>query len=237
VGAGLAVVAVALSAVVLAMVISSRWRSRDALEVAPGDGRPFVVAEAGQIYMAFHGMSVPYPDRETFLSCTGWHPTIALRLTEMPGFWEGPVLPSVRDNPWIAGFGLVRGSDDETVYAIVGCVKTAVPEEIVARRGGNDAVLTVPTQTLNRVPTGPAAGNTLRSAGTVIRLAGSSEVRWVLFAGGALIVRSASILKSHCQATMVDVDSAEFAAYVVVGTLQESDLRCPNARDPRWLAR
>ena len=211
-----------------------RWLSADERDVAPGEGQPFFSVGEGMPFFTYDGSLRRYPDWETFLACSSWQPGVAVRGDNLPAGSTPTDLPSVLENPWLAGYALVRSENDPAIdYAIIGCVKSPVPESSPARLSKPGPVHVVADSILDRLPTGAALATPLRPAGTVLRVAGYSEMRWVLFGGGALEVPNTRVLTSHCRRTIAEVDSAEFASYRVVGRLSASRLPCSSS----WMTR
>jgi surface protein len=214
--------------------------ARMALLAADGtaDGGFFRVGAEPAVYLAFGGSRFAIPDQATLFACTGSFPGVVRQVGTMPALTDGGTLPSVLANEWMGGEVPVNGDAGAAVYIVVGCVKAPIPDlaTLFALFGEGPQVATVAQAVIDKLPMGPLARAPLRRSGTLIKGAGTAEVRWVSFMGGALAVESAEALDSYCRFGAdrePDVLGAEeWAAYPATGVLGASASNCATEQPP-----
>lgn len=196
------------------------WSDSAAL---PGNGEYFTVAGTEKVYLAFAGLRWKVPDPTTLSACTGGFPGLVREVPSMPPLRSGGTLPTMREHPWMAGQKAVMLEGDTSVFALVGCVRSAIPtravfETIFGLAGWRD-VVEVPDSLLRRTPRGPEVMVPLRRAGTVLWASGTPRLLWVTHSGGGLRVVAPKDAAFYCRGDLVAVDRLEFASYTTGGTL------------------
>jgi hypothetical protein len=219
---------IAMGLLLASSLTPSRLLDADQISVIPGEGQPFIPAGGGLPLALHRGVLSHFPDWESVDACLNWRSGMIARVDGVPGPVAVRALPSVLEHPWLNGSSLVTTDAHPSItYAVVGCVKSPVDQGTPAMQSRPGPALPVPASVLESLPTGTRLETPIRPAGTVIRVKGRSEMRLVLYGGGALSVPSARVLASHCRSGTAEVDSAEFAFYRVVGRLRAASTGCP----------
>lgn len=183
------------------------------------------------VYLAFNHTLYGIPDPQTLRACTGGRENVVRNVQTLPsaGWSWGPVIPSAGDptttnraRDWLFGDNPVKNSAG-TVYLVVGCVKSGVPNPDVYNAIFNNdwsRIRDVPDADLNSLPTGPAAQPyPLRRAGTLLESGGT--VRWVTYHGGSLGLAEATTMGSYCRAwSEMSSNTADYGTYAINGILQ-----------------
>jgi hypothetical protein len=204
----------------------------------PSDGEYFRVHGSASVYLSFAGARHAVPNLETLYACTGSFPGVVREIAAMPALAEGGPLPDVNVHGWMGGELPVRGDGGPAVYAVIGCVKSPIPDlaTLVALYGEGPQVTPAPQTLVDALPTGPVARAPLRAPGTLIQGPGTAEVRWVSYLGGALAVESGEALDSYCRygadRLPEPLSANEWAAYPATGVLGVSPSDCAVEQPP-----
>jgi surface antigen len=124
-----------------------------------------------------------------------------------------------------------------TVYLMVGCVKSGIPNPDMYNaifNGDWNRILDVPDADLNAFPTGPVATAVpLRRAGSLV--SDGQTVRWARYHGGGFGLESPEIVASYCRGWSELVTSGtEYNAYPERGLLHPSSQNCVRGDEYPW---
>jgi surface antigen len=182
------------------------------------------------VWMVFNQTLYGIPDEQTLRACTGGNEKVIRQVAALPG-WTQRALPSAgnpqsltRPNNWMFGDNPVKTSTNGTVYLVVGCVKSGVPDQATYNAIFNSDWSRLETLTdgsaLDALPTGPNAQSfPLRRAGSLLESNGT--IAWVTFRGGSLGVPDPTTMDSYCRGwSEYASGSSEYASYTMNGTLQ-----------------
>lgn len=185
------------------------------------------------VYLVYNRTLYGIPDEQTLRACAGGRDRVVREVSSIPA-WPKPALPSA-GNPfgrphgraWMHGDNPVRSSNG-TVYLVVGCVKSGIPNPDVYTaifNGDWSRIRDVPDADLSALPTGPVAQPIpLRRAGTLLEYGGT--VKWVTFHGGSLGLAESSTMDSHCRGWNEMSSAAEANSYAINGILQPGSYSC-----------
>ncbi|HYJ79287.1 MAG TPA: CHAP domain-containing protein, partial [Longimicrobiaceae bacterium] len=180
------------------------------------------------------------PDGQTLRACTGGRDRVVREVSSLPS-WTRRTLPSAGEptrrphgRDWLFGDRPVRSTTTGTVYLVVGCVKSGIPNPTVYNaifNGDWSRIVDAPEAELSALPTGPEpTGLPLRRAGTLMESGGT--ITWVTYHGGSLGIPDPATMDSHCRGWSEMVSSStEWSYYSMKGLLQPGSYSCVRGND------
>jgi surface antigen len=181
------------------------------------------------------------PDGQTLRACTGGRDRVVREVSSLPPTWSRRTLPSAGEptrrphgRDWLYGDRPVRSTTTGTVYLVVGCVKSGIPNPTVYNAIFNSdwsRIIDVSEADLVALPTGPeSTGLPLRRAGTLLESGGT--ITWVTYHGGSLGIPDPATMDSHCRGWSEMVSSpAEWNFHSVKALLQPGSYSCIRGND------
>ncbi|HEX8691213.1 MAG TPA: CHAP domain-containing protein [Longimicrobium sp.] len=206
----------------------------------PVDGEFIRQQGTPTVFLSYGRVLYGIPDPQTLRACTGGRDRVVREVNALPP-WTQRTLPSAgvetrrpHGRVWMFGDQPVKTSTSGTVWVIVGCVKSGIPDQATYNTmfGGDwGRIVTVADADLAALPTGPAAQPfPLRRAGTLLEAGGT--VKWVTFHGGSLGLAEATTMDSHCREwSEMTSNSTDYNVYAVKGILQPGSYSCVRGDD------